>query len=145
MHIFLVGINLPTLASRIQAALSPCGKPASWTGSEQSGLSQQEFTKALQLLTKLLPAVTGPQYSNWIGSQTQDWGALRTLPFCIVQQGRLLRGRKYLLKFTVLHCLRASWGNGGVSNPTSGRGEASVDSLRCCRVLLSYNINGIQL
>lgn len=87
-----------------------------------------------------------PWYSNWISSQTQDWGALRTLPFCIVQQGKLLRGRKHLLKPTVPHGLSASWGNGGVSNPTSGRGEASVDSLQRCRLLLSYkNINGIQL
>lgn len=44
MHIFLVEMNLPTPAS-LQEAFSPWGKPAIFTGSENSGLKQNEFTK----------------------------------------------------------------------------------------------------
>lgn len=47
MHIFLVGMNLPTLASTIQESFRPWGKPAVFTGSEKSGLSQREFTKKI--------------------------------------------------------------------------------------------------
>lgn len=58
MHIFLVGINLPTLASGIQGALRARGTPAVCTGSENPSLGQKGLTKNLSFLTKSAAPIT---------------------------------------------------------------------------------------
>lgn len=54
MHRFLVRINLPPLASVIQAASSPWGKPAILPGLAKEVFTQRVHHKNVDLLTKLV-------------------------------------------------------------------------------------------